>query len=175
MCLSNPAWVAMKKPSRPKKTWEEVVRNDLVKVNAQNHSEWWGCLPECPTLGSGLILIALEMVIMRTGLLNSTMVIPLGLHYNHYVSPHVWPLAVSENVHNSWTTRYILIKFCIHMHVNIYSLNTGIRNHLFDGRMFAEHQCRPLAVSKMFIALEPHRLNFAYTICMSTFLNQWLP
>ena len=29
---------------------------------------------------------------------------PLGLHYNHYVSPSVRLLAVSENVHNSWTT-----------------------------------------------------------------------
>ena len=31
----------------------------------------------------------------------------------------VRPWSVSENVHNSWTTWYIFITFCIHMDVNI--------------------------------------------------------
>ena len=43
----------------------------------------------------------------------------LVLHYNHYVSPSVCLLAVSENVYNSWNTWYISIIFCIHMHANI--------------------------------------------------------
>ena len=48
---------------------------------------------------------------------------PQGVHYNHCVGPSIrlsdrlW--SVSENAHNFWTTWYILIKFCIHMHVNI--------------------------------------------------------
>ena len=36
---------------------------------------------------------------------------PFGLHYNHYVSPSVRPLPVSENVNNSWTIWYILSHF----------------------------------------------------------------
>ena len=59
------------------------------------------------------------MVIMGTGLFNYTMVIPLGLYNNHCVRPSVCPLAVSENVHNSKTTWYILIEFFIHLHNNI--------------------------------------------------------
>ena len=50
---------------------------------------------------------------------------PTGMHYNHCVSPtdtvrsFVRPLAVSENAHNSLTTSYILIKFCILIHFYI--------------------------------------------------------
>ena len=50
----------------------------------------------------------------------------LGLHYNHSV--HLLP--VSENVHNSWTAVYFLIKFCILIHFNIIETHrdTGMQN-----------------------------------------------
>ena len=35
------------------------------------------------------------------------------------VCPSIRPLQASKNLHNSWTTRYIFIIFCIHMHVYI--------------------------------------------------------
>ena len=55
------------------------------------------------------------------------------------IAMQVRPLAVSENVHNPWTQGYILIKFCIHMHVNIpYPLASATT--FFHGRGFAEHQ-----------------------------------
>ena len=39
----------------------------------------------------------------------------VGVHYNRL---SVRPLAVSENAHNSWTTWYILIEFCILIYFN---------------------------------------------------------
>ena len=40
-------------------------------------------------------------VLYTVAAISSTIARPLGLHYNHYVSPSVRPLTVSENVHYS--------------------------------------------------------------------------
>ena len=48
-------------------------------------------------------------------------------------------LPISKNAHNSWTTWYILIKFCIRTHGNIAQPLTCVPS-FFDGRGFAEHQ-----------------------------------
>ena len=55
-----------------------------------------------------------------------------------WASPSVCPLAVSENVHNYWNTWYILITFCIHMHVNILMgvVNTFMSTCMCNSRQF---------------------------------------
>ena len=53
---------------------------------------------------------------------------PFGAHYNHYASPFV---------------RGQLAKILITLEPHgIHSLATGMRDHIFDGRGFAEHQSR---------------------------------
>ena len=56
---------------------------------------------------------------------------PLGLHYNHYVSP------VSENVHNPWTKWYILSYFA-YICMSTFPSNWHANPPVFDRDGFAE-------------------------------------
>ena len=63
---------------------------------------------------------------------------PSGLHYTHFVSPSdpiAYLLAVGEEY--SYFFNHI---FCSHFAYTYACQHSGMQNHIFDGRGFAEHQ-----------------------------------
>ena len=89
---------------------------------------------------------------------------PLGLH-NHFVSPSVRPLPVSENVHNSRTTMHgIYLSHFAYMCMSTFPYHSHAKPPFLFIYGFAE-QIPACQLLKIFITLEPYGLfgsNFAY-------------